>query len=195
MSIVLAILVLIILPNMFARVPAGQEVIIERLGKFHRLLKPGIHGVFIPFVDRAAQHFSTKPQEFDIPKATPEDLDGVPITVACTMTYQIVDCMKIYGNLADHRQSLTSLTHTAIQSVFKDYTWFEAMDARKSVQNAMLRRIEDGVRNWGIKVTNFEVLAMNPPDEVLRALEAQAKREKEQWQREQQGGDQGEQGA
>lgn len=187
MSIVLAILFLLILPNMFARVPAGYEVIIERRGKFHRLLKPGIHGIFIPFVDRAARSFLMKVQQFDLPKFVAPNKEDLPFTVVSELRYQILDSMKVYQNVPNPREALIQLAQTAILAVMKQYEGFEAIESRRSVENAIQRRIEDGARNWGIKVMEFKVHAVTPPDEVIKALEAQVQRERAQ--REQQSRD------
>lgn len=180
MSIILAIIVLILLPNMIARVPPDHEVIIERFGKFLRLLKPGIHYFFIPFVDRTARSFSTKRHTVDLPKASALSLDEVPLTVSCEFTYQIVDSMKIYEHVPDHRQSINTLAHAAIQSVIKDYTFFDAHDNRRSIENSILRRIEDGLRHWGIRAIDLKVHAMTPPEQILAAMAAKLQRKNAQ---------------
>lgn len=127
-----------------ARVPAGYEVIIERLGKFYRLLKPGTHGIFIPFVDRAAKSFLRKLQQFDLPKFVAPHKEDLPFTVVSELRYPILGSMKVDQNVPDPREALIPPARTAVLAVMKQQKGFETIETRRSVENAIQRRIEDG---------------------------------------------------
>jgi regulator of protease activity HflC (stomatin/prohibitin superfamily) len=175
---VLLVVLAIILPKMVVSVPQGSEFIVERKGKFHRVLKPGLHLSLIPFVDRIARTLSTEPVVLTIPDITEPNKENLPLKIQSQVSYQISDSARTYANVADHEQSLIALAHQEIRSAVKDYTLDEVLLERKDFEDRVQRWLEDGVRNWGMKITGFRVLAMTPPEAVLEALKAQAAQER-----------------
>lgn len=174
------IALIIVVSKSVVSVPPGFEFVVERKGRFSRVLKPGFHLSLIPFVDGIARRYSTQLRVLTIPTLTEPNQEALPLKVDSEVSYQVTDSEKVYQGLNDHEQELAAFCHTAIKTALQEYTLDELMLGRGVFEEVVKRRLDDKLRRLGIRILSFSARTIVPPEEVIRALEVQAKRERAQ---------------
>lgn len=165
-------------------VPPGSEDVVERLGRFHRVLGPGWHLSKIPFIDRVARRYSTEPAVLDLPAVTGPSKEELPLTVVSGLSCQLTDSGTAYRAVKDVQQSLTGLAQARIGAALRDDEFDGMLAERGRFESEVRRRLEAEVRPWGVKILGFQVHSVTPPQEVIEALEERARRERAQRERE-----------
>jgi regulator of protease activity HflC (stomatin/prohibitin superfamily) len=123
-------------------VPSGSEYVMERLGRFHRVLGPGWHLSKIPFIDRVARRYSTQPAALDLPALTGPNKEELPLTLMSGLSCRITDSETAYRAVKDVQQSLTGLAQAGIGAALRDYEFDEMLAERGRRERAQREREE-----------------------------------------------------
>ena len=176
--LVVAILAIVIIAATVKVVPQQNAYILERLGKFHAVLEPGINFV-IPFIDKVAYIHSLKEKAFDIPEQVCITRDNVQVQVDGVIFIQVVDPKKASYGVQNYIFAVTQLAQTTMRSeigkIDLDRTFLE----RTNINHAVVESIDEAAITWGVKVLRYEIKNINPPQTVLHAMEKQMQAERE----------------
>ncbi|MFB0909185.1 MAG: regulator of protease activity HflC (stomatin/prohibitin superfamily) [Spirosomataceae bacterium] len=180
MYAVLAITILVLVVIMMAVkvVPQQRAYIVERLGKFHSSLQPGINFI-IPFVDRMAYKHSLKEQAYDIQEQICITRDNVQVRVDGVIFLQVIDPMKASYGINDFVFAVTQLAQTTMRSEIGKIDLDKTFVERMAINTAVVDAIDQAAIGWGVKVLRYEIRNISPPQTVLMAMEKQMQAERE----------------
>jgi len=159
-------------------VPQQQAWIVERLGRFHRALGPGLN-VLIPFTDRVAYRFDLREVPTEVPPQVCISLDNTTLTVDGFLYLQITDAVKAAYGSSNPMAAAMQLAQTSMRSEIGKLHLDQALSSRQLLNSAVASAVEEAAINWGIKVLRYEIKDITPPQEILRAMELQITAERE----------------
>ncbi|MCB0350382.1 MAG: paraslipin [Bdellovibrionales bacterium] len=177
MSITIIIIGFIIL-NTIIIVPERENVIVERLGKFHALLKPGLH-FLIPFFDKAAYRQEVREQVIDIPSQSVITSDNIQVEVDGLLYLQVMDAKKASYGIGNYMAASINLAQTTMRSEVGKITLGEIFAEREAVNTKIIAEIDKASDPWGVKVLRYEVRDISPSRHVIETLEKQMEAERE----------------
>ena len=159
-------------------VPQQQSWIVERLGKFHRALGPGLN-ILVPFMDRVAYRFDLREKPTEVPAQVCISLDNTTLTVDGFLYLQITDAVKAAYGSSNPMAAAMQLAQTSMRSEIGKLHLDQALSSRQLLNTAVAAAVEEAAVNWGIKVLRYEIKDITPPGEILRAMEMQITAERE----------------
>ena len=159
-------------------VPQQSAYVIERLGKFHSVLEPGLN-LIIPFLDRLAYQHSLKEVPLDVPEQVCITRDNTQLAVDGVLYFQVTDPrLASYGS-ANYIAAITQLAQTTLRSVIGKMELDKTFESREDINRHIVTALDEAGRNWGIKVLRYEIKSLTPPETILRAMQAQITAERE----------------
>jgi regulator of protease activity HflC (stomatin/prohibitin superfamily) len=159
-------------------VPQQNAWVIERLGKFFRVLEPGFN-LIVPFVDRVAYRHSLKEVPVDVPEQVCITRDNTQLSVDGIIYFQVVDPrLASYGS-SNYLAAISQLAQTALRSVIGKMELDRTFESRDEINHTIVNVLDEAGRTWGIKVLRYEIKSLTPPDSILRAMQAQITAERE----------------
>lgn len=176
--IVLALLAVIIIAKGVCIVPQQSAYVIERLGKFDRVLNAGISYI-IPFIDRKAYVHTLKEQAMDIPEQICITRDNVQVGVDGVIFIQVFDPQMASYGISNYIFSIVQLAQTTMRSEVGKIDLDKTFEERTTINSAIVSAINDASRTWGVKILRYEIKNIRPPENVLNAMEKQMQAERE----------------
>ena len=159
-------------------VPQQQSWIVERLGRFHRALAPGLN-VLVPFMDRVAYRFDLREVPSEVPPQVCISLDNTTLTVDGFLYLQITDAVKAAYGSSSPMNAAMQLAQTSMRSEIGKLHLDQALSSRQLLNAAVAAAVEEAAVNWGIKVLRYEIKDITPPQEILHAMELQITAERQ----------------
>ena len=191
--ILLAILVvgvLILLKRGILIIPQSETKVIERLGKYHSTLAPGIN-IIIPFIDRPktmvvmrrgayryVDSIDLREQVYDFDKQNVITKDNVQTEINALLYFQIVDPFKAVYEISNLPNAIEKLTQTTLRNIIGELELDETLTSRDTINTRLRAVLDDATNKWGIKVNRVELQDIIPPQTVLQAMEKQMQAER-----------------
>ena len=176
--IVVALLAVIIIAKGVCIVPQQSAYVVERLGKFDRVLHAGISYI-IPFIDRKAYVHTLKEQAMDIPEQICITRDNVQVGVDGVIFIQVFDPQMASYGISNYMFSIIQLAQTTMRSEVGKIDLDKTFEERTTINSAIVSAINDASRTWGVKILRYEIKNIRPPENVLNAMEKQMQAERE----------------
>ena len=159
-------------------VPQQSAWVVERLGRFHGTLEPGLN-LIIPFLDRVAYVHSLKEVPLDVPEQVCITKDNTQLGVDGVLYYQVTDPrLASYGS-SNYMLAITQLAQTTLRSEIGKMELDKTFESRDEINRQIVSVLDEAGRNWGIKVLRYEIKSLTPPETILRAMQAQITAERE----------------
>jgi regulator of protease activity HflC (stomatin/prohibitin superfamily) len=159
-------------------VPQQSAVVVERVGRFHEVLEPGLRFI-IPFFDRVAYVHSLKEVPLDVPEQVCITKDNTQLAVDGILYYQVTDPrLASYGS-ANYIAAVSQLAQTTLRSVIGKMELDKTFESREDINRHIVAELDEAGRSWGIKVLRYEIKSLTPPETILRAMQAQITAERE----------------
>jgi regulator of protease activity HflC (stomatin/prohibitin superfamily) len=177
-AIVLAVIAIIFIARTIKIVPQQTALVIERLGKYDRTLTPGLKFV-IPFIERAAYKHSLKEVPLDVPSQVCITRDNTQLQVDGILYFQITDPMRASYGSSDYLMAITQLAQTTLRSVIGKMELDKTFEERDLINASVVNALDEAAMTWGVKVLRYEIKDLTPPNEILRAMQAQITAERE----------------
>lgn len=176
--VVLVVLVLLTLFKGVKIVPQGYKWIIQRLGKYHQTLEPGLNFI-IPFVDSVAYKVTTKDIVLDIPAQEVITRDNVVIIANAVAYINIVHPERAVYGIEDYEQGIRNLVQTSLRSIIGDMDFDNALSSRDQIKATLKQSISDDIADWGITLKTVEIQDISPSPTMQMAMEEQAAAERQ----------------
>jgi regulator of protease activity HflC (stomatin/prohibitin superfamily) len=170
---VIAVLVIATLVAGVKVVPQGHEYVVQRLGRFHAVLKPGLN-VILPYIDQVAYQVLTKDEPLDIDEQEAITRDNAVILCNAIAFIKVVDPQKAVYGVSDYRYALKNLVMTNLRSIIGSMQLNEALSSRDKIKAELKAQISDDVVDWGLVVKSVEIQDIRPSDPMQEAMEKQA---------------------
>src|SRR5688572_21496964 len=177
-ALVIAVIALIFIVRTFKIVPQQNAWVVERLGKYDRTLTPGLKFV-VPFIERVAYKHSLKEVPLDVPSQVCITKDNTQLQVDGIIYFQVTDPMRASYGSSNYVFAITQLAQTLLRSVIGKMELDKTFEERDAINASVVNALDDAAVNWGVKVLRYEIKALTPPAEILRAMQAQITAERE----------------
>jgi len=176
--VALAILVVIAISLGVRTVPQGQVWTVERFGAFTRLLQPGLN-LLLPFVERVGHKMNVQEIVLDIPEQAVITRDNAAVMVDGIMYYRVLDPAKAAYGAQNLVQALSSISMTNIRSVIGAMDLDGALSGREEINAKLLSTLDHATAPWGVKVSRVELRKIEPPANLVMAMNLQMTAERE----------------
>jgi regulator of protease activity HflC (stomatin/prohibitin superfamily) len=153
-------------------VPQQHAWVVERLGKYHATLGPGLN-IVVPFVDRIAYKHVLKEIPLDVPPQVCITKDNTQLQVDGILYFQITDAMRASYGSSNYITAITQLAQTTLRSVIGRMELDKTFEERDHINTTVVNAIDESAANWGVKVLRYEIKDLTPPAEILHAMQAQ----------------------
>ena len=168
----LVVAAIFVLWNTLLIVPAREEVVKERLGKFAAVLTAGFH-LLIPFIDRVAYRQERREQVIDISSQSCITKDNIQVEVDGLVFLKVVDSYKASYGIANYRRASINLAQTTMRSEIGRLTLEQTFSEREDINRSIVKEIDAASDPWGIKMLRYELKNITPSLKVLETLEKQ----------------------
>src|SRR6201991_1177633 len=177
-ALAIVVLVIIVLAKTVKVVPQQTAYVIENLGRFSRTLQAGLH-ILIPFVERIAYKHNLKEEAIDIPEQICITKDNVQVGVDGVLYLQVLDAAKASYGITNYRFAIIQLAQTTLRSEIGRIDLDRTFEARSTINANVVSELDHASAAWGVKVLRYEIKNINPPKDVLHAMEKQMRAERE----------------
>ncbi|MBR0117105.1 MAG: SPFH/Band 7/PHB domain protein [Prevotella sp.] len=188
--IAIIVLLIILAKKTLVIIPQSETKIIERLGKYHATLKPGIN-IIIPFIDTAksiitlnrgrysySNQIDLREQVYDFDKQNVITKDNIQMQINALLYFQIVDPFKAVYEINNLPNAIEKLTQTTLRNIIGEMELDQTLTSRDTVNTKLRAVLDDATNKWGIKVNRVELQDITPPQSVLQAMEKQMQAER-----------------
>ncbi len=169
---------IIILLKTAVVVPQQQGYVIERLGKYSRTLNAGFHILF-PFLERIAYKHTLKEQAVDIDEQICITRDNVQVGVDGVLYMQVLDASRASYGIGNYMFAISQLAQTTLRSEIGKIVLDRTFEERSAINQNVVAELDKASDPWGVKVLRYEIKNINPPQDVLGAMEKQMRAERE----------------
>ncbi len=177
-ALILVVIAVIFISRSVKVVPQQHAWIVERLGKYHATLTPGLNFLF-PFIDRVAYRHSLKEIPLDVPSQICLTRDNTQLTVDGILFFQVTDPMRASYGSSNYIIAITQLAQTTLRSVIGKMELDKTFEEREQINAAVVSALDEAALNWGVKVLRYEIKDLTPPAAILHAMQAQITAERE----------------
>src|SRR5918999_1823702 len=176
--IVIAAVVLITISRGVRIVPQARAGIVERLGRYHRTLDPGL-ALVVPYVDRVKPLLDLREQVVSFPPQPVITEDNLTIQIDTVIYFQVTDPKAATYEIADYLSAIEQLTVTTLRNVIGGMNLEETLTSRDQVSSALRAVLDEATGKWGIRVNRVELKAVDPPPSIQEAMEKQVRAERD----------------
>lgn len=176
--IAVVVLVIVVIAKTATIVPQQSGYVVERLGRYSRTLQAGFH-ILIPFLERIAYKHSLKEKAIDISEQLCITRDNVQVGVDGVLYLQVLDPRQASYGITDFVFAISQLAQTTLRSEVGKIDLDRTFEERSSINGLVVTELDKASAPWGVKVLRYEIRNINPPRDVLAAMEKQMRAERE----------------
>jgi len=172
------VIVLFVIARAVKIVPQQHAWVIERVGRYHETLAPGL-SIILPFVDRVAYKHVLKEIPLDVPSQICITRDNTQLTVDGVLYFQVTDAKKASYGSSNYVSAIVQLAQTTLRSIIGKLELDKTFEEREIINHHIVTALDEAAQNWGVKVLRYEIKDLTPPKEILHAMQAQITAERE----------------
>src|SRR5690349_14241719 len=178
LALVVAAVALVILFKTAIVVPQQSAYIVERLGKYSKTLSAGFH-ILVPGIERIAYRHSLKEAALDIAEQICITRDNVQVGIDGVLYLQVMDAARASYGIANYGFAITQLAQTTLRSEIGKIELDRTFEERARINTNVVAELDKATEPWGVKVLRYEIRNINPPRDVIQAMEKQMRAERE----------------
>jgi regulator of protease activity HflC (stomatin/prohibitin superfamily) len=177
-AVAFAFVVIIIITKTAVVVPQQNGFVVQRFGKFSRVLRAGFH-ILLPFIDKIAYKHTMKEQAIDIAEQVCITNDNVQVGVDGVLYMQVLDPERASYGISNYMFAISQLAQTTLRSEIGKIDLDRTFEERGAINANVVAELDKASDPWGVKVLRYEIKNINPPRDVLSAMEKQMRAERE----------------
>ena len=177
-TLVFAALALLVLKKTAVVVPQQSAYVVERLGKYSSTLNAGLH-ILVPFIDVIRYKHSLKELALDIAEQICITKDNVQVGVDGVLYIKVLDAERASYGITDFRFAISQLAQTTLRSEIGKIDLDRTFEERSTINVSVVNELDKASSPWGVKVMRYEIKNINPPQDVVNAMEKQMRAERE----------------
>jgi regulator of protease activity HflC (stomatin/prohibitin superfamily)/membrane protein implicated in regulation of membrane protease activity len=174
----IALLAIIIIAKTAVVVPQQSAFVVENLGRYSRTIHAGFH-ILVPFIERIAYKHNLKEEAMDIPEQICITRDNVQVGVDGVLYLQVLEASKASYGITNYRFAIIQLAQTTLRSEIGKIELDRTFEERQTINQNVVAELDKASAPWGVKVLRYEIKNINPPKDVLQAMEKQMRAERE----------------
>ena len=178
LALVVAAVAVVVLFKTAIVVPQQSAFIVERLGKYSKTLSAGFH-ILVPGIERIAYKHSLKESALDIPEQICITKDNVQVGIDGVLYLQVLDPARASYGISDYHFAISQLAQTTLRSEIGKIDLDRTFEERATINQNVVHELDKASEPWGVKVLRYEIRNINPPHDVLQAMEKQMRAERE----------------
>ena len=175
---ILAIVAIIVIVKTAVIVPQQSAYVVQTLGKYSRTLHAGFH-ILIPFIERVAYRHTLKEQAIDVEEQVCITSDNVQVGVDGVLYLQVMDARSASYGIGNYLFAIAQLAQTTLRSEMGKIELDKTFEERSHINLRIVEELDQASNPWGVKVLRYEIRNINPPSDVLTAMEKQMRAERE----------------
>ncbi|HJR68544.1 MAG TPA: stomatin-like protein [Gammaproteobacteria bacterium] len=177
-ALVLVAFAFVVLMKTAIVVPQQSAYIVQRLGKYSSTLNAGFH-ILVPLMEKVAYRHSLKESAIDIPEQICITKDNVQVGIDGVLYMQVLDAARASYGIANFEFAITQLAQTTLRSEIGKIDLDRTFEERATINANVVSELDKASEPWGVKVLRYEIRNINPPTDVLQAMEKQMRAERE----------------
>jgi|TARA_B110001454_G_scaffold60643_1_gene59233 regulator of protease activity HflC (stomatin/prohibitin superfamily) len=177
-AVAIAFVAIIIITKTAVVVPQQNGFVVQRFGKFSRVLRAGFH-ILLPFIDKIAYKHTMKEQAVDIAEQICITNDNVQVGVDGVLYMQVLDPERASYGIGNYMFAISQLAQTTLRSEIGKIDLDRTFEERGAINANVVSELDKASDPWGVKVLRYEIKNINPPRDVLSAMEKQMRAERE----------------
>jgi regulator of protease activity HflC (stomatin/prohibitin superfamily) len=176
--LVVAVLVLLVLARTIRIVPQARAGVVERLGRYHRTLNPGL-AIVVPFIDRLRPMIDLREQVVSFPPQPVITEDNLVVNIDTVIYFQVNDPKSATYEIANYIQAIEQLTVTTLRNVIGGMALESTLTSRDEINGQLRGVLDEATGKWGIRVNRVELKAIDPPASIKDSMEKQMRADRE----------------
>jgi regulator of protease activity HflC (stomatin/prohibitin superfamily) len=177
-GLIIAVLAIFVIAKTAIVVPQQSAFIVESLGKYTKTLRAGFH-ILIPFIEKISYRHSLKEEAIDIPEQVCITKDNVQVGIDGVLYMQVLDAKNASYGIMDYAFAISQLAQTTLRSEIGKIILDRTFEERSTINVNVVSELDKASASWGVKVLRYEIKNINPPKDVLSAMEKQMRAERE----------------
>jgi len=177
-AVVVVIFFMILVSRIARVVPQQQAWVVERLGKYSGTLNAGFH-ILVPFMDTVRYKHSLKEIAIDVPEQICITKDNVQVGVDGILYFKVLNPERASYGISDYTYAISQLAQTNLRSEIGKIDLDKTFEERTNINTEVVSEVDKASEAWGVKVLRYEIKNINPPQDVLAAMEKQMRAERE----------------
>src|SRR5437762_9727677 len=181
-ALILVVIVAVIVLAVFARtvriVPQARARVVERLGRYHRTLTPGL-ALVVPFIDRLRPLIDLREQVVSFPPQPVITEDNLVVNIDSVIHLQVTDAKSASYEIANYIQAIEQLTVTTLRNVIGGLALERTLTSRDEINGELRGVLDEATGKWGIRVNRVELKAIDPPNSIKDTMEKQMRADRE----------------
>ncbi|GAB3046108.1 SPFH domain-containing protein [Parafrigoribacterium mesophilum] len=175
---IIVIFVLVILGRAIRIIPQATAGVVERLGKYHKTLLPGLN-IVIPLIDRVRPLIDMREQVVSFPPQPVITEDNLVVSIDTVVYFQVTDARAATYEIANYLGAVEQLTTTTLRNVVGGLNLEEALTSRDNINGQLRIVLDEATGKWGIRVGRVELKAIDPPVSIQDSMEKQMRAERD----------------
>lgn len=176
--LLLAVFAVIFIRDAVKVVPQQEAWVVERFGKFHSVLEPGLNFI-VPLIDKVAYKQTLKEIPMDTSSQICITKDNTQLQVDGVLYFQVTNPELASYGTSDFVMAITQLAQTSLRSVIGTMSLDKTFEEREEINARVVQAVDEAAQTWGVKVLRYEIKDLTPPKEILRAMQLQITAERE----------------
>jgi regulator of protease activity HflC (stomatin/prohibitin superfamily) len=169
---------IIVVVSLSVRIIPQQEVgVIERLGKYHRLLSAGLN-IVIPIVDQVRRYHDLRIQQQNVPPQTVITKDNVQVQIDTIIFYQVINPEQATYGISDYVLGVRNITTATMRQIIGKMELDETLSGREKISSDIRIALDEATERWGVRIERVEVVDIKPPADIQEAMDKQMKAER-----------------
>ena len=175
---VVAVLVLFVLARTIRIVPQARAGVVERLGRYHKTLNPGL-AIVMPFIDRLRPMIDLREQVVSFKPQPVITEDNLVVSIDSVIYFQVTDPKAATYEIANYIQAIEQLTVTTLRNVVGGMSLEDTLTSRDQINNQLRGVLDEATGKWGVRVNRVELKAIDPPNTIQEAMEKQMRADRD----------------
>ncbi|MBA9083634.1 regulator of protease activity HflC (stomatin/prohibitin superfamily) [Fontibacillus solani] len=176
-TVVIVVVVVVFISLTVKVVPQQRVGVVERLGKFHRLLTPGLN-ILIPVIDQVRVNHDLRIQQANVPPQTVITKDNVQVQIDTIIFYQVVGPEQATYGISDYVYGVRNISTATMRQIIGKLELDETLSGREKISTEIRIALDEATEKWGVRIERVEVIDIKPPLDIQEAMDKQMKAER-----------------